>query len=718
MKKSAHPAGNALLVTMFWIALFGAMLGAIYNLSSGTSRRTARDDNFWTTKAVAEGVADVIYGRFSRWVDANNGITPSIADASAPGIPGNASFPAILADVDLASFPSLAGYQVVSKTLVPIRPDDTPDSGSELPNASTFSRSPTSPYQKSLNKFLSPLTDLYDSTNFSPGINYLLTVTVAPQTTGARSSGPVTIKRYMQKGDISPFTYNVFSNGVVRFPEIGQSTEIDGSIYASVGVEFYHQGTIIVDKVHYGDYVQGPSKTKGDISGLSFQKTDGTPLDPYQSGLLRQVSKIEIVPEIQTLIATHTDTNGNVTRNTADEFTSSTGDNYSRREVIEPPRSPTNDTAPQAIKQRRLYNQADVRLKITTIANAIGTTPARTPKVTFVNLDGSTAAEFKRVGSVWVSTTGTSNPAWTVAMVNAVNVKMVDDPVPFQDALRRSDDASLNTSSTPQPGQPSSTNQYHAVETVDVNVGVLKDVINTNQVGGSGSGVFSNNTVYIWDDGASGEKNGVRLYNAGVLPDNGLVVGSTNPVYIKGDLNTGTTLINPLTLDSAVLTEPQANKDGYNRAAGGDVWATVDERSVANYTPKPAGVFGDSVTVLSQNWTDANSLASTRAAKSTTYNGVLGYGSGDLNKLQLDDCFDSTPYSNVQVLETWNNTRWNQLGEQMALYHSIYNLHKNPNWYGSGGGWFIQQSEYDARTTRLPVKWGYISFSRGRYNRL
>ena len=715
MKTSVRFAGNALLVTMFWITLFGAILGVIYNLSSATARRTSRDNNFWATKAVAEGVADIIYGRFSRWVDANNGVTPSIADASTTGVPGNASFPAILANVNLSNFPALAGYQVISQTLKPIRPDDTPDSGNELPNASTFSRNPTSNYQRNLNKFLSPLTDLYDPTNFSPGINYLLTVTVAPTTIDAGSAGPVTIKRYMQKGDVSPFTYNVFSNGVVRFPEFGQGVEIDGSIYASVGVEFYHQGTIIVDKVHYGDYVQGPSGNKGDISGLQFQKSDGTPLDPYQSGLLRQVSKIEIVPELQNLIASHT-ANGTTTRTNADEFVNSTGDNYSRREVIEPPRNLSNDTAPDAIKQRRLYNQADVRMKITTIPNAAGAPQARTAKATFVNLDGSIAAEFKRVGAAWVPTTSGS-PAWTVAMVAAVNVKMVDDSTPFQDALRRSDNGSLNTSSTPQPGQPSATNQNHAIETVDVNVGVLKDVINANQVGG-GSGVFNNNMVYIWDDGASGEKNGVRLYNAGVLPDNGLVVGSTNPVYIKGDLNTGTTLASPTALDSAIINQPQANKDGYNRAAGGDVFATVDERSVVGYVPKPAGVFGDSVTVLSQNWTDANSLASTRAAKSTTYNAVLGFGSGDLNKLQLDDCFDSTPYASVLVLETWNNTRWNQLGEQMALYHSIYNLQKNPNWYGPGGGWFIQQSEYDARTTRVPVKWGYIAFNRGRYNRL
>ena len=39
----------------------------------------------------------------------------------------------------------------------------------------------------------------------------------------------------------------------------------------------------------------------------------------------------------------------------------------------------------------------------------------------------------------------------------------------------------------------------------------------------------------------------------------------------------------------------------------GGTFASYDQRHVDGYTPRPAGVFGDTVTTLSQNWQDAKS---------------------------------------------------------------------------------------------------------------
>ena len=140
----------------------------------------------------------------------------------------------------------------------------------------------------------------------------------------------------------------------------------------------------------------------------------------------------------------------------------------------------------------------------------------------------------------------------------------------------------------------------------------------------------------------------------------------------------------------------------------------MTDRSVANYTPRPAGIFGDSVTALSQSWRDSASTT-TQTATSTTFNAVLGTGSGDFDALRADDTFTEGKYAYIRHIEAWNNCRWNQLGEQMALYHSLYNIRKEePNWRNTNA-WYIIQNDFDARVARLPLKWGYQVFSRGRY---
>ena len=94
----------------------------------------------------------------------------------------------------------------------------------------------------------------------------------------------------------------------------------------------------------------------------------------------------------------------------------------------------------------------------------------------------------------------------------------------------------------------------------------------------------------------------------------------------------------------------------------------------------------------------------------------MGFGSGDVNALQSDDSFTNGYYATVQTLEMWNNCRWNQLGEQMALYHSLYNRHRTPPAWVNGG-WAVIQNDFDAGTAHLPLKWGYLVFSRGRLTR-
>jgi hypothetical protein len=112
--------------------------------------------------------------------------------------------------------------------------------------------------------------------------------------------------------------------------------------------------------------------------------------------------------------------------------------------------------------------------------------------------------------------------------------------------------------------------------------------------------------------------NGYAMPTTGVTSTAGTVGGgltfvSLNPVYIKGNYNTGTTNANPPS--STTVTNSPSN---------------------AGYTRQPAAVICDAINVLSGNWTDANStqsisgggynVTSPRAATHTTINVALGSG--------------------------------------------------------------------------------------------
>ncbi len=125
-----------------FIALFAAITGAVYVLTNATERHAARQNRFTSVQAAGDAALDVVYGRFSHWVNAHTGLTPSSTDAATPGAPTNASFPAITGAIDFSGTAGLSDYQVTSVAFTPLMPDDT--AGTDFPGWSTWTASPSS----------------------------------------------------------------------------------------------------------------------------------------------------------------------------------------------------------------------------------------------------------------------------------------------------------------------------------------------------------------------------------------------------------------------------------------------------------------------------------------------------------------------------------------------------------------------------------------------
>ncbi len=162
---------------------------------------------------------------------------------------------------------------------------------------------------------------------------------------------------------------------------------------------------------------------------------------------------------------------------------------------------------------------------------------------------------------------------------------------------------------------------------------------------GSG-GVLANGVLYVANSsggpsapcplGTRGVANpcpAVRLVNGSALPQNGLTVASQNPVYIQGNYNTALT------------------------GTGG-----------TNHPP--AAVLADAVTVLSNNWNDANSLTglSTRNATPTTVNAAIATGPSNESG---SGAGNGQLENDIRLLENWSGQTFTYSGSIVDLWHSL-----------------------------------------------
>lgn len=254
------------------------------------------------------------------------------------------------------------------------------------------------------------------------------------------------------------------------------------------------------------------------------------------------------------------------------------------------------------------------------------------------------------------------------------------------------------------------------VRITDVDVNKIKDAVNSNDLGGSFNGVIyiadttpprdmSGNHVLVpgsavnvpdpnspaasptaspFDpstapqarlgstNGTSGgtlvptKERAIRLINGWAMPSTGVLSSwgttgggltfvSLNPVYIKGNYNTGGS--------SAATSNPPSNT------------TTTNSPVVSGYTRQPAAVICDAINVLSGNWTDANStspisgsynVTSPRAATSTTINAALVSGI-----VQTSGSYSGGAEGFIRLQEDWRTQNFVYYGSVSQFFTSL-----------------------------------------------
>jgi hypothetical protein len=175
---------------------------------------------------------------------------------------------------------------------------------------------------------------------------------------------------------------------------------------------------------------------------------------------------------------------------------------------------------------------------------------------------------------------------------------------------------------------------------VDLDIGALKAWSATNGNVRAALGGRDINSVYVYDRRTvvAGKLGGVRVRNGLVLPPLGLTVATASPLYVLGNYN-------------------QTNSANLGTAT--------------TSTTLPASLVGDAITILSVNWTDANSrlaLAS-RAARPTTVNAAILAGAVETANGNYGGGMENFP----RFLESWglaNPLTYN--GSMVKMFPSLY----------------------------------------------
>jgi hypothetical protein len=181
--------------------------------------------------------------------------------------------------------------------------------------------------------------------------------------------------------------------------------------------------------------------------------------------------------------------------------------------------------------------------------------------------------------------------------------------------------------------------EQKTVRPVDIDVGALKTWSETNDTLGEALSGIPLSSVYVEDQrNLSGNQlNAVRVTNGKVLPTDGLTVATARPLYVQGNYNE---------LDDSKLGTANTS------------------------ATRPASLVGDAITVLSQNWTDANSTNSvgSRVATDTTINAALLTGVVETTANHYSGGMENFP----RFLETWGPIKFTYNGSMVKMFPSQY----------------------------------------------
>jgi hypothetical protein len=220
------------------------------------------------------------------------------------------------------------------------------------------------------------------------------------------------------------------------------------------------------------------------------------------------------------------------------------------------------------------------------------------------------------------------------------------------------------------------------------------------------------NTTNVKYTGMTSQRlRGIRLVNGGVLPDMGLTVATPNPVYIQGDYNSGaTTNYASSTATAAALTNSALPPSDASGAYPSGTSSPTEYSS--GYTKKSAAVVADSVTILSNSWSDTNSFSSSglsaRVPTNTTINTAIVAGNVPTSTSAYSGGIENFP----RLLESWSGSLYLTVHGSFGLLYDSEQAtgvwKQTGNYYNAPSRrWFYDSILQDKNPPGFPVAYVY-----------
>ena len=211
---------------------------------------------------------------------------------------------------------------------------------------------------------------------------------------------------------------------------------------------------------------------------------------------------------------------------------------------------------------------------------------------------------------------------------------------------------------------------------IDFDIGMFKDWSATNGAVRTALGDVC--SVYIWDrrPASSTTLGAVRVLNGRQLPGRGLTIATASPLYVWGHFN------QPV----------DANLGTTN-----------------TITTLPASLAGDAITILSVNWSDANSYSplASRAGKPTTVNSALLAGAVETTQDHYGGGMENFP----RFLESWGKDNpFTYNGAMVKMFPSLYatNFWQTGTVYGPPARNWAYDRNFDSSTKLPPLTPGLL----------
>ncbi len=557
MKTPLHSrSGSVFVIALITLTVVATIIGVSATLTSHVGRIGGRNNNNAEAQTAAESAIEVLFDNWRTLTSVT--IDPTNAQLSASSVVPTTSQWTTL-HPGLAGYTLTASVEALDGNGAPFRDEN----GTVIANAIatkrwTFSSGPTTRRVRQR--------------------SYLAIVTAV------RAGQRAVVQRVFERNDNPFFSFMMFAQKKFELHP-GPKMDVVGKIHSNEGTMYLLGGGGVLRLWDYVSYVDGYAEA-GSPELIANEGVSGRTLPVYGApGTTSDTEKARLLSVSAPLEA--------FGRDTSLIFDSDNINAQSYRELIERPNS--GDSTVQDIEDRRLYNQADLKILI----------------------DRSLIAQ-------------PDKPITDAANIDAVQVLTKSNSA-VSDTVKTAVLKGISTTTT-TGGTTAATKFYDArehrfVEAVNVDIGALKTefydksgtgfyapILYVSEINrptvNQGQGYDANGNAISRTSSVYNTIGGVRIKNARELPKNvnsdtndsdGLVIVSENPVYVQGDFNTGGAVATDVATNRSIGSTVIPTNDKYNGT-------TLSANSTQRYKRVPSAIMGDAVSILSNSWNDANSF--------------------------------------------------------------------------------------------------------------